>query len=110
MPIYYNSRDRKRLQSVNLEKLKTKLTDEGYKFVRDGGLTPDDEPSKWCNYLFYKHSLNKEKQYLRIGYNLFNFQIFEIAYIELNSWVDILPDFRKQFWKQVRYEKTNSKN
>ena len=107
MPIYYKSRDRKRLALINLEKLKSKLIDAGYKFIREGNISPDDEPSKWCNYLFYKHPTNKEKQFLRIGYNIFNFTIFEIAYVKLNNWWDILPDFRKKFWKHVKYEKIN---
>lgn len=105
MPILYPTRQRRRLKAVDLEKLKQKLLDLGYKFIRDGGFRPEDEPFKWCNYLFYKHP---EKEWsVRIGYDYpllgRNNVIFEICYAKPgdNWWRDIIPDYRKQLWKDV---------
>lgn len=106
MPILYKTRERRRLNAVNLEKLKNKLISEGYKFTRDGGFRPEDEPFKFSNYLFYD-KVDTDEHY-RIGYNypLIGKRnvIFEICYWKTGygwAWRDIIPDYRKQFWKDV---------
>ena len=100
MPILYKTRERRRLRAVDLEKIKNKLIDSGYKFIRDGGFKPEDEPFKFCNYLFYKHP--ETHKAIRIGYNYPNI-IFEICYANKGDewYTDIIPDYRKQFWKDV---------
>lgn len=105
MPIIYKTRERRRLHAVDLEKLKSKLIEEGYIFIRDGGFKPEDEPFKFCNYLFYNHPQTTKS--IRIGYNyplIGNKEnIFEICYANKNDkwWNDIIPDYRKEFWKNV---------
>lgn len=105
MPVLYKTRERRRLQAVDLEKIKQKLIDLGYEFIRDGGFRPEDEPFKFSNYLFYHNP--KTKASYRIGYN-YPFLgkinvIFEIMHAKEGDswWTDIIPDYRKQFWKDV---------
>ena len=105
MPIIYPKSIRRKFASLNLEKVKKSLDNEGYKFIRDGGFRPEDEPFKYSNYLFYK---NPETQVaVRVGYNypIFNDKnnIFEICYAKStdNWWIDVTPDFRKDDWKEV---------
>ena len=106
MPIIYKTRERRRLHAVDLEKLKSKLIEMGYLFIRDGGFRPEDEPFKFSNYLFYKHPQTNKA--IRIGYNypfLDNNRniIFEICFANKDDkwWQDIIPDYRKEFWKFV---------
>ena len=105
MPVIYKTRERRRLHAVDLEKLKQKLIDLGYEFIRDGGFRPEDEPFKFSNYLFYHNP--KTKTSYRIGYNYpllgkINV-IFEIMHAKEGDswWTDIIPDYRKAFWKDV---------
>ena len=106
MPIIYTKRDRKRLQAVDLEKLKLKLLELGYEYIRDGGFRQEDEPFKWCNYLFYRNQ--ETKRSIRIGYEYPWFAkdnaVFEICYANDGDgwWIDILPDYRKEIWKSIR--------
>lgn len=106
MPIIYKTRERRRLHAVNLEKLKNKLIDLGYKFIRDGGFRPEDEPFKYSNYLFYKHPATEKS--IRIGYNyplIGNKNvIFEICYAKKGDgwWTDTIPDYRKKVWRDVK--------
>ena len=105
MPVIYKTRERRRLHAVDLEKLKNKLIKLGYEFIRDGGFRPEDEPFKFSNYLFYHNP--KTKASYRIGYNYpllgkINI-IFEIMHANEGDswWTDIIPDYRKPFWKDV---------
>lgn len=106
MPIIYAKRDRKRLQVVDLEKFKSKLLELGYTYIRDGGFRAEDKPFKWCNYLFYRHP--KTKKSVRIGYEYPILRernaIFEICIANNGDewWTDILPDYRKNFWKTIK--------
>lgn len=87
MPIIYPKRIRKKFHSLNLEKIKESLTNKGYKFIRDGGFKPEDEPFKFCNYLFYKNPDTNIS--VRVGYNypLFNKEnvVFEICWAKKND-------------------------
>lgn len=106
MPVIYPKQIRRKLSSLNLEKVKESLADNGYEFMRDGGFRPEDEPFKYCNYLFYRN--NQSKIDIRIGYyypwitadrNI----IFEICYATpgMKCWTDVTPDFRKPKWRKV---------
>lgn len=115
MPIIYPKKIRKKFHSLNLEKVKESLMKNSYKFIRDGGFRKDDKPFKFCNYLFYMHP--ETKTAIRVGYNyplLGNRNIiFEICYAtpDVQYWIDITPDFRKDDWKEVSdwYELINGK-
>ena len=108
MPVIYKANERRRLHSIDLEKLKNKLIKLGYEFIRDGGFRPEDKPFKFSNYLFYKN--NDTHKRFRIGYYypLFTDKnlIFEICYANKGDewWTDIIPDFRKQMWKDVKFD------
>ena len=115
MPIIYPKKIRKKLHSLNLEKVKESLIKNGYKFIRDGGFRPDDEPFKFSNYLFYR---NPETQIdVRVGYDYPIFgnknHIFEICYATptIRWWTDITPNFSQTCWKEVSdwYELINGK-
>ena len=106
MPVIYPKSIRRKFASLNLEKVKEILVNEGYKFVRDGGFTPEDEPFKFSNYLFYEHP--KTHVAVRVGYDypiLGNKKniIFEICYAKPNDkyWNDVTPDFSKNCWKEA---------
>ena len=111
MPVIYPKAIRRKFASLNLDKVKAILTNEGYEFVRDGGFRPDDEPFKFSNYLFYKHS--KTQVAVRVGYDYpligTKNHIFEICYAKPNMqwWCDITPNFSKDVWKEASdwYEK-----
>lgn len=115
MPVIYPKRIRRKFSSLNLNKIKDSLINHGYQFIRDGGFQPEDEPFKFCNYLFYKHP--KTQVAIRVGYDypLFSFKdlIFEICYAtpEMKWWRDVTPDFHKAIWKEVSdwYKKENNK-
>lgn len=100
MPIIYPKAIRRKFRSLNLEKVKESLTNKGYEFVRDGGFRPEDEPFKFCNYLFYKHP--ETEVAIRIGYDYPN-HIFEICYVKTGGgwWSDVRPDFHRNVWKEV---------
>jgi hypothetical protein len=115
MPVIYPKSIRRKFSSLNLEKIKESLNNNGFKFVREGGFRPEDEPFKFSNYLFY---FNKDKgTNIRIGYyypfistkNL----IFEICYAEKDDkwWTDVTPNFSRNCWKEVSdlYKKENGK-
>ena len=55
MPIIYPKNIRRKFKSLDLNKLKNRLIELGYEFIRDGGFRPEDEPFKFSNYLFYEH-------------------------------------------------------
>ena len=55
MPIIYPKNIRRKFRSLDLDKLKNRLIELGYEFIRDGGFRPEDEPFKFSNYLFYEH-------------------------------------------------------
>jgi len=105
MPVIYSKSIRRKFASLNLDKVKESLINKGYKFIRDGGFRPDDEPFKFSNYLFYKHP--ETQVAVRIGYNypIFGSKniIFEICYVKPtdNWWRDITPDFRRHEWREV---------
>lgn len=105
MPIIYPKSIRRKFASLNLEKVKKILANEGYKFVRDGGFRPEDEPFKFSNYLFYENPETHVK--VRVGYNyplIGNKNvIFEICYAKPtnNWWRDVTPDFSKNIWKEA---------
>lgn len=116
MPIIYPKRIRKKLHSLNLEKVKESIMKNGYKFIRDGGFRKDDKPFKFCNYLFYLHP--ETQTAIRIGYDypLFgnrNNIIFEICYAKNGQqwWTDVIPNFSQTCWKEVSdwYELINGK-
>lgn len=108
MPIIFPKRIRRKLSSLNLEKVKESLADNGYEFMRDGGFCPEDEPFEFCNYLFYRN--NQSKIDVRIGYyhhypwltNNKNL-IFEICYATpgMKQWRVVTPDFRENKWRKV---------
>ena len=105
MPVIYPSRIRKKLHSLNLEKVKDSLTKNGYTFIRDGGFKKEDKPFKFCNYLFYIHP--ETKTVIRVGYDypLFGNRniIFEICYAKNDQqwWTDVVPNFSRTCWKEV---------
>ena len=105
MPVIYPKKIRRKFASLNLDKLKNRLIELGYQFIRDGGFKPEDEPFKFSNYLFYKHP--ETEMNIRIGYNypIFNTQnmIFEICYCpkDFGWWTDVTPDFRKNQWRII---------
>jgi len=115
MPIIYPKRIRKKLYSLNLEKVKESLAKNGYKFIRDGGFKKEDKPFKFCNYLFYIHP--ETKLNIRVGYDypLFGNRnaIFEICYTKNGNqwWTDVIPNFSQNCWKEVSdwYELVNGK-
>lgn len=115
MPIIYPKAIRRKFNSLNLDKVKESLKNNGYEFVRDGGFRPEDKPFKFSNYLFYT---NKETGVrVRVGYNypIFNNKnhIFEICYAKTGDswWTDVTPDFSHNYWKEVSdwYKKDNCK-
>ena len=105
MPILYPKRIRRKLSSLNLDKVKESLTNNGYTFIRDGGFRPEDEPFKFSNYLFYKHPQTQVA--IRVGYNYpilgKKNLIFEICYAkpDMQWWRDVTPDFRRLEWREV---------
>lgn len=109
MPVIYPAKIRRALKSIDLEVLKNEIINNGFIFVRDGGFRPEDEPFKFCNYLFYEHP--ETGMNLRIGYDypilLMNKNprgiIFEICYCPKNHgwWTDITPDFRRTKWRKI---------
>jgi len=106
MPIIYPKPIRRKLNSLNLEKVKKSLLDDGYEFIRDGGFRPEDEPFKLCNYLFYRNPQTKVD--VRIGYDYPWFTnnknvIFEICYATtgMKQWRVVTPDFRKPKWRKL---------
>ena len=106
MPVVYPKSIRRKLNSLNLEKVKKSLLDGGYEFTREGGFRPEDEPFKFCNYLFYRN--NQSKIDVRVGYyypwlTANKDVIFEICYATPNMrcWTDVTPDFRKSKWRKV---------
>ena len=115
MPIIYPKRICRKFSSLNLNKIKDSLINHGYRFIRDGGFRPEDEPFKFSNYLFYEHP--QTKVMIRVGYDypLFSNKdlIFEICYAKpgMEWWRDVTPDFRQDIWKEVSdwYKKENGK-
>lgn len=115
MPIIYPKRIRKKLHSLNLEKVKESLIKNGYKFIRSGSFRKNDKPFKFCNYLFYKHP--ETKIAIRVGYDypLFGNRniIFEICYVKNYQqwWINVIPNFSQTCWKEVSdwYELINGK-
>ena len=115
MPIIYPKAIRRKFISLNLEKVKENLKKNGFKFIREGGFRPEDEPFKFSNYLFY---FNKEIGVrIRIGYD-YPFigtknNIFEICYAKIGDgwWTDVTPNFSKNCWKEISdwYKKENGK-
>ena len=106
MPIIYPTRERRRIKAVDLEKLKNKLVSLGFVFTRDGGFRPEDKPFKYSNYLFYDKKDTNEHYRIGYDYPLFGSKnsIFEICYWKSGygwGWHDLIPDYRKQFWKDV---------
>lgn len=109
MPVIYPKKIRNKFKSLELDKLKNRLIELGYSFIRDGGFKPEDEPFKFSNYLFYKHP--ETGMNIRIGYDypilIMNKNprniIFEICYCKRgdNWWTDITPDFRQHQWKII---------
>ena len=115
MPIIYPKRIRKKLYSLNLEKVKESLTKNGYKFIREGGLRKDDNPFQFCNYLFYRNP--KTKISIRVGYD-YPFignrnTIFEKKKKKNKEqwWTSVVPNFSQSCWKEVSdwYEIKNGK-
>ncbi|MBR6907109.1 hypothetical protein IKN40_01015 [bacterium] len=114
MPVIYPKSIRRKFSSLNLDKVKDSLINNGYKFIRDGGYRHEDEPFKFSNYLFYKHP--ETQVAVRIGYNYpiigTKNIIFEICYAKStdNWWRDVTPDFSKNIWKKVSdwYEKNEN--
>lgn len=115
MPIIYPKAIRRKFSSLNLDKVKESLKDNGFEFVREGGFHPDDEPFKFSNYLFYSNK--KTGVRMRIGYDYPIFDnknhIFEICYARKNDgwWNSITPDFSRNCWKRVSdwYKNENGK-
>ncbi len=111
MPVIYPKSIRRKFSSLNLDKVKNSLINHGYKFIRDGGFRPDDEPFKFSNYLFYKHPETQVS--IRIGYNYpicgDKNVIFEICYAkpDMEWWRDVTPNFSKNYWREISdwYEK-----
>ncbi len=105
MSVIYPKAIRRKLSSLNLDKIKDSLINHGYQFIRDGGFRPNDEPFKFSNYLFYKHP--KTNVAIRVGYNypiIGNKNIiFEICYAnpDMKYWRDVTPDFRRLMWREV---------
>ena len=105
MPVIYPKSIRRKFISLNLDKVKDSLINQGYQFIRDGGFRPEDKPFKFSNYLFYKHP--KTNVEVRIGYDypFLNNQniIFEICYAtpKMHWWTDVTPDFRRSEWREV---------
>lgn len=109
MPIIYPKKIRRKFKSLELDILKNRLIELGYKFIRDGGFKPEDEPFKFSNYLFYEHP--ETGMNIRIGYDypiLFLNKnpkniIFEICYCPKGNgwWMDITPDFRQTKWRKI---------
>lgn len=105
MPVIYPKNIRRKLESLNLEKVKESLVNKGYEYIRDGGFRPEDEPFKFCNYLFYQHPETKVK--IRVGYNypwlIDRNVIFEVCYARETDewWTDVTPDFRRSVWREV---------
>ena len=105
MPVIYPKKIRRRFANIDLELLKKAILDDGFEFVRDGGFGKDDEPFKFCNYLFYKNS--KTGMALRVGYDypiLGNENVvFQICYVKKNHnwWTDVTPDCRQNKWRKV---------
>lgn len=114
MPVIYPKSIRRKFASLNLEKVKEILVNEGYKFVRDGGFRPEDEHFKFSNYLFYSN--NKTGVHVRVGYDYpligTKNHIFEICYARIGDsyWTDVTPDFSKNVWKEASdwYEKNEN--
>ena len=115
MPIIYPKRIRKKLHSLNLERVKESLVKNGYTFIRDGGFKKDDKPFKFCNYLFYIHP--ETKMAIRVGYDYplsgSRNIIFEICYAKNGQqwWTDVVPNFSQTCWREVSdwYELINGK-
>lgn len=102
MPILYRKRDRLKLRAISLTKLKNKLKELGYEFIREGGLRQEDEPSKWDKYIFYTNK--KEGKHVRILCGFFTDNIIELCYYKEGTpayWNDLIPDYRKQIWKDI---------
>ena len=108
MPIIYPKKIRRKFKSLDLDKLKNRLIELGYEFIRDGGFRPEDEPFKFSNYLFYEHTETGMK--IRIGYDYpmiknSNNTIFEICYCKKGNvyewWTDVTPDFREHQWRII---------
>ena len=105
MPVIYPKSIRRKFASLNLDKVKEILVNEGYKFVRDGGFTPKDKPFKFSNYLFYENPETHVN--VRIGYDYpiigTKNHIFEICYAKIGDsyWTDVTPDFSKNVWKEA---------
>ena len=108
MPIIYPKNIRRKFKSLDLNKLKNRLIELGYEFIRDGGFRPEDEPFKFSNYLFYEHPETGMK--IRIGYGFpmiknSNNTIFEICYCKKGNvyewWTDVTPDFREHQWRII---------
>lgn len=115
MPVIYPKTIRRKFSSLNLEKVKESLKNNGFEFVREGGFRPEDKPFKFSNYLFY---FNKDTgTNIRIGYD-YPFissknHIFEICYTKIDDkwWTDVTPNFSRNCWKEVSdlYKKENGK-
>ena len=114
MPVIYPKSIRRKFASLNLDKVKKILVNEGYEFVRDGGFRPEDEHFKFSNYLFYENPETHVN--VRVGYNYPTFGnkniIFEICYTKphMKYWNDVTPDFSKNCWKEASdwYEKNEN--
>ena len=105
MPVIYPAKIRRKMANIDLELLKQAILDEGFKFLRDGGFRPEDEPFKFSNYLFYSNP--KTGTQLRIGYDYPTFSkydmVFEICYVNAGDewWTDITPDCRQKRWRKI---------
>lgn len=97
MPILYKTRERRRLHAIDINKLKNLLKKEGYHL---SNTKLDDSFLHMFNYITYHN--NETKKSMRIGFNGFN-RIFEICIAKEGDtwWNDIIPDYRKEFWKNV---------